>query len=139
MEETIVAEKEEVAVVAEPATEKLPEDVFVNVSEANYPGWTKAMSRMGEIWVNKGRGIFVAFGGKIIDGKHWVMASVFRKSKLPSFDDLLLAKKTFFTDQQDSLILLPGSSTKYFSSDQSTANSIRIVSCLEGDGLPKFF
>lgn len=118
-----------------------PSDAFINVAEGAYPGWEKSMTRMGETWINKGRGLFAVFGGKVIEGKHWVMLALFRRSKIPDIGDIALAKKTFIGEDRDALLLLPGAKgSKYFSEiPNALMNTVRLVSCVEGDSLPKFF
>lgn len=61
------------------------------------PGWdVKRKLEDGKSYMNKSLGLYVIVSGAVeLDGKRWIHLSVSRKSRIPTYEDIALAKKLF--------------------------------------------
>ncbi len=80
-----------------------------------------------------GVGLAVIFSVEWHDNKRWMHLSASRRSRLPTYDDLVWAKKLFIGDRKAIQVFAPKAEHVNYS-----AYVLHLWACLDGDGLPDF-
>lgn len=80
-------------------------------------------------------GLFVIVGGEKHGGKKWLHVSFSRKSRIPSYDDLLRVKKDFIGEDRKAVMVFPDKDHYV----NLHPYCLHLYSCIDGDdGLPEF-
>jgi hypothetical protein len=100
------------------------------------PGWRQcAREADGVAYYGRASGLAVIFSvGVEPDGRRWLHLSVSRRSRIPSWHDLRLAKDVFLGPDRAAYQVLPRES-EYVNHNPFV---LHLWSCLDGDPLPDF-
>jgi len=98
--------------------------------------WVKLMSALdGAAWQNKTLGLHVIESvHKELDGKSWKHVSVSRRSRIPSYEDLVLVKKQFIGEDKTAYQIFPKASHHV----NIHPYCLHLWHCIDGDVTPDF-
>jgi hypothetical protein len=71
---------------------------------------------------------------KELDGKEWIHLSVSRKSRIPSWDDLVFVRDVFIGRNKKCVQIIPDEASYV----NDCVYCLHIWHCIDGDGLPDF-
>ena len=81
-----------------------PQAIYKELPLANAMG-TNAAEYM-RAWEHNGL-MIIASAGEYYDGREWLHVSVSRKSRVPSYDELIRIKRDFIGDDKKAVLVLP--------------------------------
>lgn len=101
------------------------------------PGWEYVSSwpEDGAIYANRTLGLKVIVSqGKEADGREWVHASLSRRSRMPTYEDMALVKRLFIGEEKKAIQIFPPGSEHV-----NIHNfCLHLFHCVDEDVLPDF-
>ena len=99
-----------------------------------YPGWTQMIKAEDGAAYGNGLGLRVIVSGAYYEGKKWIHVSLSRRTRMPTYDDLVMVKRAFLGPDRKAIMVLP--------EERNHVNihpyCLHLWHCVDGDGLPEF-
>lgn len=99
-----------------------------------YPGWKLIATAQDGASLRNDQGLQVIVSGEFHDSKAWIHASLSRRSKMPTYEDLAMVKKVFVGDDKRAFMVLPDAAHHV----NLHPFCLHLYCCIDGDGLPEF-